>query len=186
VIIQEPVTRRQAAGAVLGLIGVTGLISDGSISFLLRLQFNPGDLFLVVSAGIWAFYPVFARRVMRNRPPLPAMVLSTLPGLPLLAVAALIELHYIPLNLRWETILAIAHICLVPTVAGFWFWNRAVDLLGAGGAMVFYNTLPLYGVMLGSWMLGEALGAAHFIFGGLILAGGLYAALDGQGRRKML
>ncbi|MFH1489979.1 MAG: DMT family transporter, partial [Pseudomonadota bacterium] len=36
-IIQEPVTGRQKAGAVLGLIGVAGLISRGSLTFLLQL-----------------------------------------------------------------------------------------------------------------------------------------------------
>jgi hypothetical protein len=38
--------------------------------------------------------------------------------------------------------------------------------------MVFYNTLPLYGVLMGAAFLDEPLTLAHFIFGGLILAGG--------------
>ena len=54
IIIQEPVTRRQMVGAVVGLIGVTGLISRGSFTFLLRLQLNPGDLILLASAAVWA------------------------------------------------------------------------------------------------------------------------------------
>jgi drug/metabolite transporter (DMT)-like permease len=149
-IIQEPVTRRQLAGAILGLIGVTGLLSNGSLTFLLRLQFNPGDLILLASAVVWAFYAVFGRR---------------------------------PLNLRMETIAAIAHICVVPTIIGYWCWNRGVMTLGAGGAMVFYNTLPLYGAFLGAALLGEPLGIIHFVFGGLIIAGGLWATLARASRK---
>ena len=66
-IIQEPVSKRQLAGAILGIIGVAGLLSNGSLRFLLRLRFNPGDLILLAAAVLWAFYAVFGRRVMRNR-----------------------------------------------------------------------------------------------------------------------
>lgn len=176
-IISEPVSLRQKVGAVLGLIGVAGLISHGSLSFLLHLQFNPGDLILLTAAVAWAFYSVFGRRVMRNRSPVSATALSNLLALPILAVAALFELQYIPVNLRFETIAAMVHICVVPTLLGYLCWNRAVQALGAGGAMVFYNMLPLYGVLMGAAFLDEPLTLSHFIFGGLILAGGLWATL---------
>ncbi len=176
-LIQEPVTRKQVIGAVIGLVGVVGLISGGSISSLLRLHFNPGDLILFASAVAWAFYSVFGRKVMRNRSPVSATALSNFLGLPLLIAAAAFELQHIPLNVRLETVAAIAHICVVPTIIGFWAWNRSVRALGAGGAMAFYNTLPLYGVIMGAALLGEKLGPSQFLFGGLILVGGLWASV---------
>lgn len=180
-LISEPISLRQKIGAVLGLIGVAGLISGGSISFLLHLRLNPGDLVLLASAVVWSFYSVFGRKVMRTRSPISATTLSNLPALPILLAAALIELQYIPLNLRPETAAAILHICLVPTLLGYLCWNRAVQALGAGGAMVFYNTLPLYGVIMGAAFLEEPLTLSHCIFGGLILAGGLWATLSRRG-----
>lgn len=180
-IISEPVSLRQKVGAVLGLIGVAGLISGGSLSFLLHLQFNPGDLILLASAVVWAFYSVFGRKVMRNRSPIATTALSNLPALPVLIGTALIEVQYIPLNLRPETVAAILHICFVPTLLGYLCWNRAVQDLGAGGAMVFYNTLPLYGVLMAAAFLEEPLTLSHYMFGGLILAGGLWATLFRRG-----
>lgn len=176
-IIQEPVTRRQQLGAILGIIGVAGLLSNGSLTFLLGLRFNPGDLILLAAAVLWAFYAVFGRRVMRNRSPVAAMALSNFISLPLIAAAAAFELQHIAIKLRIETIAAIAHICVVPTIIGYWSWNRGVTTLGAGGAMVFYNTLPLYGAILGAALLAEPLGMIHYFFGGLIIAGGLWATL---------
>ena len=176
-IIHEPVNRRQTTGAVLGFVGVAGLISGGSIGFLLELRFNPGDLILLGGAVVWALYSVFGRRVMRKRSPVSATALSNFLGLPLLIAAAVFELQHVSLNLRLETLAAILHICVVPTILGYWSWNRAVMTLGAGGAMVFYNTLPLYGVILGAVLLNEPLGAVHVIFGGLIVAGGLWGTL---------
>jgi drug/metabolite transporter (DMT)-like permease len=103
-IIREPVTRRQTFGAILGLCGVLGLISGGSLTFLLQLQFNPGDLILMASAVVWAFYSVFGWRVMRSRSPVAATALSNLLGLPILIAGAAAELTYIPLNLDLSTI----------------------------------------------------------------------------------
>ena len=181
VMIQEPVTRKQLVAALIGLIGVAGLISRGSLTYLLQLHFNPGDLMLALAAIIWAFYSVIGRRVMRNRSPASATALSNLLVLPLLWVAALVELQYVPFNVNLGTVLAVAHICIVPTIVGYWSWNRAVGTLGAGGAMVFYNMLPLYGTLFGAVFLGEELGSPHFIFGGLILVGGLWATLGKRG-----
>jgi drug/metabolite transporter (DMT)-like permease len=183
-LIQEPVSPRQKVGAVLGLFGVAGLISQGSLSFLLHLRFNPGDLILLAAAIAWSFYSVFGRRVMRDRSPVAATALSTALALPVLAVASLFELQHIPLNLRLETIAAIVHICLIPTIVGFWSWNRAVAALGAGGAMVFYNTLPLYGVIMGAVFLNEPFTSVHVVFGGLILVGGLWGTLGGLIRKS--
>ena len=181
-IIQEPVTRRQQVGAILGIIGIAGLISNGSLTFLLRLRFNPGDLILLAAAVLWSFYAVFGRRVMRSRSPVAATALSNFISLPLIAAAAAFELQHIAIKLRIETIAAIVHICVVPTIIGYWSWNRGVTTLGAGGAMVFYNTLPLYGAILGAALLGEPLGMIHYSFGGLIIAGGLWATLGKEHR----
>ncbi|MFH1061102.1 MAG: DMT family transporter [Pseudomonadota bacterium] len=181
-IIGEAVSLRQGVAAVVGLVGVAGLISGGSLDYLLHLRLNPGDLLFLLAAVNWAFYSVFSRRVMRGRSALAATVAANLVGLPLLILGAAIELNHLPLNLRLGSIAAMVHICLVPTIIGYWSWNRAVQALGAGGAMVFYNTLPLYGAILGAALLGEPLGPAHLVFGGLILAGGLWGSLGGARR----
>ena len=77
---------------------------------------------------------MIGRRVMRNRSPVSATALSNFVGHPLLSVAAMIEIRHIPVNLRPETIAAIIHICIVPTILGYSSWNRAMAVLGAGGA----------------------------------------------------
>lgn len=180
-LIAEPASPREKAGALLGLVGVVGLISGGSLGFLLELKFNQGDLMLLGAAVVWSLYSVLARRVMRTRSAVSATGLSILMVLPLLVAAALLELRYVPFNLSPWAVAAVLHICLVPTIVSYWCWNRAVQVLGAGGAMVFYNTLPLYGVVMGALWLDEPLTATHWVFGGLIVAGGLWGTLTGLG-----
>jgi drug/metabolite transporter (DMT)-like permease len=42
--------------------------------------------------------------------------------------------------------------------------------------MVFYNTLPLYGALMGYLLLGESIGITHVVSAVLIVGGGLLAS----------
>lgn len=174
--IKEPMSRRQVSGAVIGLLGVFVLVSNGMLSSGDSIQNNMGDLIIVFAVSLWGAYSVLGRKTMRHRSPLSATALSSLIGLPFLIIAALWELGTFPVNLSPKLFLAIIYIGVFPTVIGFLSWNAGVHRLGAGGAMVFYNTLPLYGALLGYAFLGESIGWAHLLGGALIIGGGLWAA----------
>jgi drug/metabolite transporter (DMT)-like permease len=177
-LISEPMSRRQIAGAVVGLVGVAGLISGGSLTFWQRAEVNVGDLIVLGAATLWALYSILGRRVMRQRSALSATAFSTLLGLPLLLLAAAWELQALPVHARPEVLRAVVYIGIAPTVIGFLAWNEGVRRLGPSGAMVFYNTLPLYGALLGTWFLGESMGWAHLFGGVLIVGGGIWAARE--------
>jgi drug/metabolite transporter (DMT)-like permease len=173
---QEPMSRRQLAGAAVGLVGILILISGGSLTFWKTARINVGDLITLGAVVLWALYSVIGRRVMRRRSALSATAFSAFLGLPLLLLAAVWELQRFPVHTAPEVVLAVFYIGIAPTVIGFLSWNAGVRRLGASGAMVFYNTLPLYGALLGTLFLGESFGPAHWIGGALIVGGGIWAA----------
>jgi drug/metabolite transporter (DMT)-like permease len=175
-LIGEAMTRQQIVGAAAGFAGVAILISGGSLLFWRHLSINAGDVITLGSVALWGLYSVLGRQVMRHRSALSATALSIFLGLPLLLLAAPWEVHLIPVRISTGLVLGMLYIGCVPTVVGFLAWNAGVRRLGAGGAMVFYNTLPLYGVLLGSLVLAEPLSLAHLAGGGLIVGGGLWAA----------
>lgn len=178
--IAEPMSRRQALGAVLALAGVVILVSRDLKAGTGGIQVNPGDLVAVVSILLWSIYSVIGRRVMKNRSTLSATALSTFMGLPLLLLASAWELTARPVVFTPKLILIIVYIGLVPAVAGFLSWNLGIRYLGASGAMMFYNMLPIYGVLLGFVLLGEPVGWAHLIGGLMIIGGGVWAAIGQQ------
>lgn len=175
-LIHEPMSRRQLSGAVVGILGILILISGGSLAFWQKAQVNIGDLIAIAAVTLWGLYSVLGRRVMRHRSALSATAFSAFLGLPLLLVAALWEMQRLPVQSSPMLFAAILYIGVAPTVIGFLAWNAGVRRLGASGAMVFYNTLPLYGALLGTLFLGEALGLFHLVGGLLIVGGGLWAA----------
>jgi drug/metabolite transporter (DMT)-like permease len=175
-LIREPMSRRQATGAIAGLAGVIVLISGGSLAFWGAVRGSVGDLILLGAVTLWGFYSILGRQVMRQRSTLSATALSTILGLPLLLLAAAWEVQTVPVHARPELFLAMLYIGAAPTVIGYLSWNAGVRRLGPSGAMVFYNTLPVYGAVLGYLFLGETIGPAHLLGGALIIGGGIWAA----------
>ncbi len=174
-LLKEPMTRHQVLAASAAFLGVAWLITGGSWETLLGLRFNPGDLLILIAASLWGLYSVLGRRTMRTRSSLGATAWSAFLATPLLLLAALMEIRVQPVEWRPWLWLAVVYIGLFPSVLGFFAWNTGVKHLGPSGAMVFYNTLPLYGALLSALFLGEELTPAHWIGGGLIVAAGLWA-----------
>lgn len=177
-LIKEPMSRRQMAGAIVGLAGVILLISGGSFAVWNVLDGSTGDLIVLGAVGLWGVYSILGRQVMRRCSALSATAFSSFLGLPFLLLSAVWELQRFPVDLQPELILAVLYIGIAPTVIGFFSWNAGVQCLGPSGAMVFYNTLPLYGALFGSLFLDESVGFAHLLGGALIIGGGLWAARE--------
>lgn len=178
VLSQDPLTRREISGAFLAFAGVIILLYKGSLSYLLGFQINPGDLLVLCAVALWGLYSVLGRNIMQksSRSALSTTALSTYIGLPLLWVFAAWEMYTLPVQWSPKLIAAMFYIGIAPTVIGLVAWNAGVRRLGAFGAMVFYNTLPLYGASLGFILLGEAFTLTHILAGLLIIAGGIWAA----------
>jgi len=174
--IKEPMSSGQISGAIVALIGVLFLISGGSLSFWETAQFNIGDIMILVSVAIWGLYSVISSQVMRYRSSISATAFSTFIGFPILCLFAAWELQNIPVHLDFKLILIITYLGIVPAAVGFYAWNAGVARLGPSGAMVFYNTLPLYGALLGFLFLDEPIGMPHIVGGLLIVSGGIWAA----------
>ncbi len=175
-LIQAPMTRRQAVGGAISLVGVAILISGGSSAFWEKLQGNVGDLIVLGAVFMWGLYSVLAQKVMRHRSTLSTSTLSILLGLPFLLLAAVWEAQRLPVSLTLHLALAMLFIGTVPTVIAYTSWNMGIRRLGASGAMVFYNMMPVYGALLGYFFLGEGLSEAHLLGGALIVSGGLLAS----------
>lgn len=176
ILIREPMAPRQLAGAVVGLAGVGLLVSATSPGFWSTASLNKGDLIVLGACALWALYSVLGRQVMSSRSALSTTAFSAFFALPLLLLASIWELRSVSINATIPVLLAILFIGLFPSLVGFLAWNEGVRRLGPSGAMVFYNTLPLYGTLFGVIFLGEGFWIWHLLGGALIVGGGVWAA----------
>lgn len=166
---------RQTAGVLVSLSGVLLIISQGKIGNLLELQFNSGDILVLIAALFWAFYSVNLKKYPKGLNPL-----GYLSGIVIVGLIVLLPLYFIELFfgstmiLSTASVVTILYIALFASVLAFIFWNRAVTILGANIAGPFIHLMPVFSTILAVIFLNESLTAHHIqaiilIFGGIVM-----------------
>ena len=175
ILLKERLFPRHVLGGVISFVGVVLIVSGGSFERLHQWRVSVGDLYILAAVVLWGLYSVISRWATRSHSVFSVTAISTWMALPLFlgAVAA----GWQPASTHWSShlLLAVLYIGIFPSGVAFLSWNEGVRRVGPNRAMVFYNTLPIYGSILGVILLGESLGMGHFIGGSLIVAGSLLA-----------
>ena len=175
ILLKERLFPRHVLGGVITFFGVALIVSGGSFERLHQWHVNVGDLYILLAVVLWGLYSVVSRRATRSRTVFSVTTISTWMGLPFFLGAVAVGGQPGTTNWTWHLLLAVLYIGIFPSGVAFLSWNEGVRRVGPNRAMVFYNMLPVYGSILGVILLGESLGAQHFIGGGLILAGSFIA-----------
>jgi len=165
VILRERLAPFQMLGVLLSLTGVLTILAQGSLSTLVGLHLNVGDLIVILAMAMWSLYTI----CLRWRP-------AALHPLALLFVLACIgDLAVLPIYLgevafgrhvvwSWASIAALFGVALFSSVLAYIFWNRGVAEVGPSVAGLFVHLMPVFGVLLAWMFLGEQLEAFH-VFG---------------------
>ncbi len=181
--------RHQVAGAILSLLGVAlvtlasaadaaGAGIGASVSRgLSRISLNQGALIMLTNVIMWGLYSVMGRVVTRNHSALWSTAYSTWLSVPFLLLAAALEWRRTPPTVTVPLVLGLLYMGVFATCLSYLAWNEGVRRVGPDGAAAFYNMLPVFGVLLAALFLGERMTAGQWLGGGLIIAGGLVAAL---------
>jgi drug/metabolite transporter (DMT)-like permease len=170
-------TLRQSAGVAVSLAGVAVIASRGSCDVLLHLRLNRGDLWILLAMAIYGIYAA----VLRRRP-------NVHPLSFLVAAMGIGSCMMLPFYL-WEAAagariaggaeawLTLAYIAVFPSFIAYLFFNRGVELIGAGPAGQSMHLIPLFGSVLAVCFLGETFRSYHAAGIALIGAGILLASL---------
>ena len=171
-LLRTRVTGHFAIAMVLSLTGVLCITANGRIDVLLALQFNRGDLLVLLSSIGWAAYTVGLRWKPAGVNPIAFLFIVSVIGLVLWAPFYLMEIadgHTTKIN--WRTLCTALSLGLFPSVVAYIGWNYAVPRVGANIAALFGNLVPVFGIGLAIVFLGETLQAYHAIGMALIFAG---------------
>ena len=174
--LKERFTMPLVAGSCLSLLGVGLVIGITLEDPAQASQALWGDLLCLLAAVIWGMYSIFSRIATRTRSSLQATATSIWMALPLLYISAFAEWDASPPTLTLPVVLAVLYIGVFPSVVAYLAWNEGVLRVGPNQAMAFYNTLPVYGSLLGVVLLGESLSWGLLLGGGMVIAGGLIVA----------
>jgi drug/metabolite transporter (DMT)-like permease len=171
VLFRDRLSLRQAAGIAVSLAGVVVIVCRGSLQVLLATAFNQGDLWFVVALLVYAFYVA----ILRLRPPLhPLSFLAVGMGGGALLLLPLMALEIAAgqtMVLDTTTALSLIYVCIFPSLLGYLFLNRGIELIGANRAAPFINLVPVFGSVLAITLLGERLEYFHAVGYVLVFAG---------------
>ena len=173
---RETVSARAALGMAVAFLGVVAIVAKADAAILLALDFNDGDLVMLLNVVIWSLYSV----LLRYRPPglrglafLATIIASGLAVIgPLYALEAARGLTFVP---DWKNLAMIGYIGVFPSLVAYVFYNAGVEALGANRAGQFLFLTPLFTSALAVALLGERFQLYHAagmtaIFVGLYMA----------------
>jgi len=174
--LKDKLGRQHWVAAFVSVIGLVFILSQGSMESLYALRFNKGDLFILGSIFIWAVYSIAAKLAMGKSSPLVVTALGILLATFVVLPLGLYEVNYlITPVINTNVIMAVVFIGVGPTVLSLLLWNKGVMIIGPARASLFLNMVPIYVIVLSSYLLDETLYSYQLIGMILIIGGSLYA-----------
>ncbi len=162
---------QQIAGILLAICGVAAIALKGDIATLLHMNFNIGDIYMLIAALCYAGYTL----LLRTKPALPGFVffalLSTcaaLGSLPFVIYEYVVGIMQFPTAKGW---IIIAVVAVFPSFVAQLSFIRGVELIGPPRAGLFTNLVPVFGSLFAVIFLREAFLIEHAIGLVLVLAG---------------
>ena len=70
-----------------------------------------------------------------------------------------------------ESVVSFAFVCIFPSLLGYLFLNRGIELIGANRAAPFIHLVPVFGSVLAIVLLGEQFQLYHAVGYGLVFTG---------------
>jgi drug/metabolite transporter (DMT)-like permease len=175
VLFRETPTVRQTLGVLVSLAGVAAIAGHGSWEALAHLRLNQGDIWVLAALVIYGTYCVMLRKRPAVRPLsflVVAMGLGSLMMLPFMvwefAAGARIQ-GGLP------SYLGVAYTAVLPSFVAYLFFNRGIELIGAGPAGQSMHLMPLFGSVLAVLFLHERFQTYH-AFGIALIAAGIFLA----------
>ncbi|MEK4666025.1 DMT family transporter [Niallia sp. FSL R7-0271] len=152
-LLKEKINSWQMAAMLLSFSGVLVVLTEGTLSQLLDLRFNKGDLYMMGAVCIWGLYSVCSRWAMQKTSPLMATFFSGAIGVVLLLPFNAADFSITEFNVSF--MVSILYTGVVSTVVCMVFWNIGVQKLGATEAGLFLNFNPIFTAVLASVFLHE-------------------------------
>ena len=162
----------QIIGVGLSLTGVLFIITKADIGLLKNLDFNRGDLIMIIAMLSWATYSALLKKKKYD-----LSQISLLQVVISFGVIFLIPLYFIDMNmgnsikLEKPFFLILTYVVLFPGLASFFFWIKGVALIGANRSGVFLHLMPIFGAVMAMIIFDEKFMFYHFLGAVFIVMG---------------
>ena len=174
VVLNERLNRLQLIGILSAFTGVGIMVTRASWNVITNLDFNLGDILVIVAICGYALYAINIRKLPATLGTFPALLVMLVSGSLFLLPFYLAESFYLkPVSFSMKFIGIIIILSLLVSILSISMWNTANAVVGPGRAAIFVNLMPVYGSILAILFLGEKLFAYH-VAGAVFVCAGIF------------
>ena len=162
----------QILGVIFSLTGVILIITKANLEMLLNLDFNKGDLTMVLAMLSWALYSALLKKKKFELSQLTLLEVIITFGLIFLIPVYFIEykMGYI-IKLDKPFILILSYVVLFPGLASFFLWIKGISLIGVNRSGVFLHLMPILSAIMAMIIFDEEFMFYHMLGAIFILIG---------------
>ncbi len=162
----------QIFGILLSLIGVVAIITKSDLDVIKGLEFNKGDLSIIIAMFSWAIFSTLLKKKKLKVSQITLLQVVIIFGLIFLTPIYIIELllgNYIILDKPF--FLTLAYVVIFPGLLSFLFWIKGISVIGANRSGIFLHLMPIFGSVFAIIIFKEKImfyhliGAIFIIFG---------------------
>jgi drug/metabolite transporter (DMT)-like permease len=170
-LLRARLTVMQGMGIFVSLIGVLVIIMHGDLTKLANIEFNRGDLLILLALFIFGIYSALVSR----RPAIQqTSFLAFTFGCGALCLLPLFvwELFARPLpEPTAPNLFAMIYVAVFPSILAYVCYNRGVQLIGPNRSAPFFHLVPAFGSAMAIVFLGEQPQLFHLVGYVMVLAG---------------
>ena len=162
----------QIIGVGLSLLGVIFIITKADLNLIKNLDFNKGDLTMVVAMFSWAIYSALLKKKNYEISQITLLQVVIITGL-----IFLIPIYILEMNIRnvikldKPFLLTLTYVVLFPGLASFFFWIKGIALIGANRAGAFLHLMPIFGAIMAMVIFKEKFMFYHILGAIFIISG---------------
>ena len=165
----------QIVGVIFSFVGVIMIITKANFEILKNLDFNKGDITMVIAMFSWALYSTLLKGKKYKLSQISLLQVVITFGLVFLIPVYFIEYQIgFRIDLELPFILILTYVVLFPGLASFLLWIKGISMIGANRSGVFLHLMPILSAIMAmiffseKFMFYHILGACFIIIGILL------------------
>ena len=168
----EKSNKFQIFGVILSLIGVFSIITKTDVNIIKNLNFNKGDLSMVIAMLSWAIFSSLLKKKTHKITQIALLQIVIICGLIFLIPVYLVEIYLgYKINIDKPFLFTLSYVVFFPGLLSFLFWIKGISIIGTNRSGIFLHLMPIFGTIMAILIYDEKIMFYHFIGAVFIVLG---------------